>query len=185
MLIYKITNKINGKSYIGQTTKDAQIRWKQHCKCASHCHALSSAIKKYGKDNFTIEEICIASDLEDLNKKESNYIIEFNTLAPNGYNLTSGGKRPLFSEETKKRMGSKGKNHYNYGKKVSGNLKNFIESKKRQVICNETNVIFESVSLAAKSIGSSTGNIIKQIQGKLKTVRMLTFSYYHEGLNNE
>ena len=61
--IYKITNKINGKVYVGQTTKTLKERFEKHCwgttkKDSYHFNmAIKKAIKKYGKENFTIELI--------------------------------------------------------------------------------------------------------------------------------
>ena len=66
--IYKITNKINGKCYIGETTKDdPNKRWKQHkntIKKGMGCPALGLAVKKYGIENFEfcILIICFDSD---------------------------------------------------------------------------------------------------------------------------
>ena len=61
--IYKITNKINGKIYIGQTVKSLKERFQKHCwgtteKDSYHLNmAIKKAIRKYGKQNFTIELI--------------------------------------------------------------------------------------------------------------------------------
>ena len=55
--IYKITNKINGKIYIGQTAKSIKERFNQHCLKWSCCTKFKYAINKYGKENFIIEQI--------------------------------------------------------------------------------------------------------------------------------
>ena len=61
--IYKITNHINGKIYVGQTTKSLKERFQKHCwgtteNDSYHLNmAIKKAIKKYGKENFTIELI--------------------------------------------------------------------------------------------------------------------------------
>ena len=59
--IYKITNTINGKSYIWQTIQNVKERFYQHCatKCSKAVSnmAIHRAIKKYGKSNFTVEVI--------------------------------------------------------------------------------------------------------------------------------
>lgn len=104
MVIYKITNKINNKVYIGQTTSNVKYRWRQHCNASSYKNrisAIGNAISKYGKDNFIFEilEICT---LEILDVKEKYYINFYNSLAPNGYNLETGGNlNKTLSEETK------------------------------------------------------------------------------------
>lgn len=86
--IYKITNKVNNKSYIGQTRYTVEFRWRQHQhkKDDTYFH---SAIHKYGADNFTVEtlEEC---DFKDLDSREIFYIAKYNTFN-DGYNLTIGG----------------------------------------------------------------------------------------------
>ncbi len=101
MIIYKITNKINNKVYVGQTTRSLKERWNAHLKPNS-CRALYRAIEKYGKENFTVEEIDGANSLSELNYLEQHYIWINNSLAPKGYNLLSGGKNHTTSEETRK-----------------------------------------------------------------------------------
>lgn len=103
-LVYKITNRLNGKSYIGKTTKTLSYRWYFHSNAFGHCIALQEAIQKYGKENFSVEEVACYSNLEDLDNAEEYYITWYNTLSPNGYNLTLGGTVPLHSKETKSKM---------------------------------------------------------------------------------
>lgn len=92
MRIYKITNLINGKIYIGQTINDINYRFMQHCYYASTRHsAISKSINKYGKENFKIELIDECGSVEEMNEKEIYWIKELNSLSPNGYNLCYGG----------------------------------------------------------------------------------------------
>jgi group I intron endonuclease len=105
MFIYKITNQVNGKIYIGQTIKSIKRRFNQHCN--SKKSAISGAIQKYGKENFTIEEIDGANSQSELNYKEWLLVYKFNSLSPNGYNLREGGGgKGKASEVSKKRMKS-------------------------------------------------------------------------------
>lgn len=87
-IIYKITNKVNGKSYIGQTRYTIEFRWKQHQHKKDNTY-FHNAIHKYGVDNFNIE-ILEECDTEELNQKEIFYIAKYDTFK-NGYNLTIGG----------------------------------------------------------------------------------------------
>lgn len=82
---------VNGKQYVGQTSRTLEQRWREHCSNGSQCTYLHHAINKYGKENFKVEQIDIALDQEELDYKECQYIKHYNTLAPNGYNLNSGG----------------------------------------------------------------------------------------------
>lgn len=99
MLIYKITNQINQKCYIGQTIKSASIRWKEHQQHAFGSHkndqdkALYRAIRKYGLENFTFEVVQDGIETyEELDKAEIYWIHYFNSFV-NGYNSTFGGQK--------------------------------------------------------------------------------------------
>lgn len=124
--IYKITNQINGKLYIGLTTKDRPTdRYSQHRYLARHPEqeskmnqnsALHNAMRKYGIDNFTFEVIEEVPDDIDLNDREKYWINFYHTYVKdplcNGYNLTEGGEgtpgfsRPQSIEEREKRKQS-------------------------------------------------------------------------------
>lgn len=90
MIIYKLTNKVNNKVYIGQTRSSMKKRFSQHCETRNKT-AIGLAIKKYGVDNF---ECSVLYDnietIEELNKKEIEYIKLYNSISPNGYNIESG-----------------------------------------------------------------------------------------------
>lgn len=92
--IYKITNKISGKMYIGETKEaDVETRWKGHLNAIRHnrgCPALQDAVRKYGIDKFKFEIVVICFD-ENRYDMEQFYIKKYNTLTPNGYNITLGG----------------------------------------------------------------------------------------------
>jgi group I intron endonuclease len=99
MLIYKITNKINGKIYVGKTEKSIEKRFKIHIKNALvglRQSRLYSAIRKYGASNFSIEVIEVLEQkdcvIEKLNALEIKYIKDLDSKNPNvGYNMTDGG----------------------------------------------------------------------------------------------
>ena len=85
--IYKITNKINGKSYIGQSN-NIQRRFKEHI--YKNELAIEKAIHKYGFENFTFE-ILEECQIEDLDRLEKYYIKKYNTYKDYGYNCNEGG----------------------------------------------------------------------------------------------
>lgn len=91
--IYKITNCLNGKIYIGKTIGNIEKRWSEHCKdCFRREYEnrpLYSAMRKYGIQNFIIEEVEECTD-ELLNERE-RYWIEYYSSFKCGYNATTGG----------------------------------------------------------------------------------------------
>ena len=95
--IYKLTNQINNKIYIGQTYRSVEERWREH---QSHDNTgytpLSRAIAKYGWNNFTKEIIDTAISQEEANEKETYWIEYYHcSIAAygkeSGYNVTTGG----------------------------------------------------------------------------------------------
>ena len=117
--IYKITNISNGKIYVGQAVSHIlnhkryrpyghEGRFRCHISEAfsskkNQSHYLNNAIRKYGVDDFVVELIeCCEIDKSD--EREINYIKEFNSLYPNGYNLKNGGSVFTHSHESKKRV---------------------------------------------------------------------------------
>lgn len=104
MIIYKITNKVNGKVYIGQTTRSIEKRWKEHINHKSHCSALHSAIVRYGAEKFCVEVIDVAASIDELNTKEAYWIEKYKSIAPYGYNLDSGGKNKIICQFTRDKM---------------------------------------------------------------------------------
>ncbi len=91
-VIYKITNTVNGKVYIGQTTQKLYKRWADHCSSVNKsCKALHNSIKKYGKDAFICEAILSCVNKDNLNWAESYFIKFYNSFGEFGYNLSEGG----------------------------------------------------------------------------------------------
>lgn len=90
--IYKITNKINNKVYIGQTNQTLKTRFNQHFNTTTHISLIKRAMEKYGKENFTIESLYYG---EDYNAKEKEYILFYRSNNKDfGYNLSNGGEEP-------------------------------------------------------------------------------------------
>lgn len=107
MFIYKITNIINNKSYIGQTVTSTKRRWILHKSEAktddTHFHR---AIRKYGAESFVIEILEELDDIEFLNERERFWIMHFDTYN-NGYNSDEGGGNGRhLSEEHKQKIGN-------------------------------------------------------------------------------
>lgn len=99
--IYLITNKLNNMQYVGQSV-NIEDRLYRHSITDDNCY-LHNAIKKYGWKNFKTQIIeCCEPDRKILNEREIYYIEYFNTLMPNGYNMTKGGNAN--SEHIKKKV---------------------------------------------------------------------------------
>ena len=121
MIVYKITNKINGKSYIGQTTRRLSKRWWEHQK--GHTNSiLKLAIVKYGKDSFSLETLAVATNIDLLNSLEEAYIESFETMAPSGYNLKTGGLNCTYSKTSREKMSRSAKGRIPWNKGKSGLL---------------------------------------------------------------
>lgn len=112
-LIYMLTFP-SDRRYIGQTSRTYEERMKSHKNSinSSHgCRLVKAAIKKYGWDSV-IKEVLVLCDKDSLDSYETKFIDIYNTLAPNGYNLETGGhgnkvistsSRKLMSDAQKKR----------------------------------------------------------------------------------
>ncbi|MBQ3441683.1 MAG: GIY-YIG nuclease family protein [Selenomonadaceae bacterium] len=102
-VIYKITNQLDGKSYVGQTTRTIEERFKEHAKCKTTY--IGNAIRAHGVENFSIEVIEECDTREQLNEREIFWIVTLNCKHPNGYNLTEGGDGSKgFTEEALSKM---------------------------------------------------------------------------------
>lgn len=102
MVVYKITNTINNKIYIGLTTQSVERRWIQH-KCYAKKNVntpLYNALRMYGFDAFTIEVLYTGESLEDIQGMEQKLILQLGSQVKlgKGYNVSYGGesgKMPL------------------------------------------------------------------------------------------
>lgn len=93
MVVYKITNTLNGMAYIGITTKTVDARWRGHLiqMRQNNNRNLYVALRQYGLENFVIEQIESANSLEHLGELEAKYIKQYDCFGKNGYNMTVGG----------------------------------------------------------------------------------------------
>ena len=108
-VIYKFTNMINGKSYIGKS-KRIKRRFQEHVmgtvwRTSGQKSYISKAIGKYGIENFSFEILKECSCPEEMNVKEAEFINYYNTLSPNGYNLRIEiDEKNHVHEDTKKKL---------------------------------------------------------------------------------
>ena len=164
MLIYKATNIINNKSYIGLTTRTLQERKLEHLRhIKTENTYFHRAINEYGKDNFLWEIIDdTPSSIKELKEKESYYIQYFNTLTPNGYNITTGGE--LSKIENRR--------DYSYGNNPSA----------KQVINLTTLKVYDTMKRAAEENNTSVESIRKSIKNKTPSQNCF-WDYYDENKN--
>ena len=207
MIIYCITNKVNGKQYVGQTVRSLEERYSEHCRKLNT--VVGKAIKKYGKENFDIEILDSSLIIDDLNDKETYWIKEKNTMIPNGYNLCYGGNNTLGythkiesklkMSTTKKRLGNMvgEKNHF-YGKKHTAETRRkmsdaWTSGKRvitdewrenirkghitRKVINETTGEEFDSIKEASIKYNIINTNISAVCRGKQKTAGGFKWSY--------
>ena len=124
MIIYKIINLLNNKVYIGQTNRNLEQRWKEHKQESNDNNIyLYNSMRKYGIENFKIEELLKCYSQEDLDFFEDYYIVVLNTMnTERGYNCKRGGSHGKLSEEIRIKISKTlkgmnvGKNNPMYGK---------------------------------------------------------------------
>ena len=115
--IYCITSP-SLKQYIGQTKENVEERFKGHQKKSSNCTLLKRAAKKYGWEHMVVEILVECPD-EDLDKNEIECIELYRTLAPEGYNCTTGGEtKKEYSEFTRKKMSNSAKKAIREGRSM-------------------------------------------------------------------
>jgi group I intron endonuclease len=112
MQVYLVTNKVNGKKYVGQTSRRLIDRWRGHQtplrKQRNSC--LYNAIQKYGAENFEVKTLVVVGSKQEMDYYECKLIKAFDTKVPKGYNITDGGEGPSgykHSEEARKAISRK------------------------------------------------------------------------------
>jgi group I intron endonuclease len=204
VVIYKVTNRKNGKVYVGNTTRTFDVRLKEHKRKTKTI--LGAAIREYGFDNFSFEEIESVGSVEMLNEREKYWIAFYDCEVPKGYNQCKGGDtsfgyhhkeiskhkmsekkkiayagngNPFYgkthSEEAKSKMSVKRK-----GRKLSEEWKDKIsQGLQKKVINLDTGEIFNSVKAAATHYGLKDTHITRVCKGKRKTTGGFRWSHYN------
>lgn len=191
--IYCVTNILNGKRYVGQTTTTIAERWRCHVDHTRAdvkrlpCPALYKAMRKHGVEHFVIE--CLEEcDVASLDERERFWIEKLDTFGENGYNLTVGGEssagclRLPLSEEARRKIsvGNRGKRRsiearerYSQSKLGDKNPMYGKPSPKRTKIyqyklTGEFVREYQSILQAAEENGYHRGNIRACCDGKYK-----------------
>lgn len=187
-IIYKLTNKVNNKIYIGFSSKSLEDRFKQHCYVANQpknksFFIIHKAIKKYGKNNFDKEVIYSSDNKKETLLKEDYYINYYNSLYPNGYNIVKGGgfvpswknkkhknsskekiskALTLYYSDPKNRLKHQGENNPNYGHRWSEELKEKMSNIKKEKYKNEANPNSKKIKVIMPDNNILFFNCIKQ-----------------------
>lgn len=187
MIIYKATNIINNKIYIGQTVNDLKVRRKHHenahlyPSCQNRSTIFTRAIAKHGKENFTWEVIDKADSLEELNQKEEYWIEYYESVytSNKGYNIKFGGDNHLHSERTKQLISEAqiGEKNHMYG--ITG----AEHHSSKRVIDIHTKEIFDSATECAKSTGASVSKVCAVCRGDRGSTLGRVFRYIDESNN--
>lgn len=199
--IYKITNHVNGKCYIGKTEREIALRFKEHLAESKASRAkdrpLYRAINKYGIENFTISLI---EETDDPETREVFWIAHYNTYSGSGYNATIGGEGSKYLDYDlmlKYYLDNKDiKPVSQMAKEINVDYKNyclFIKSKnlkinktsyyRKAVILLETGQRFDSITDAAKyviSLGLSKSRVnavVDKISLNCRKLRKSAFTF--------
>lgn len=161
--IYKITNIINNKVYIGQSN-NPQKRWKEHIRLGKNNKnsKLYSAINKYGVNNFIFE--IIEENIKNYNEREKYWIKYYNSIK-NGYNICIGGEEPPI--------------HYGEDSilsKYSNDIilkiqKDLINNISFQEISNKYNISCEYLSFINRGISRKNSEFNYPLQRKNNTIK--------------
>ena len=171
-LIYKISNTINDKVYIGQTIRGLESRFARHIHDAEKNpqteNKFHRAINKYGKDKFFIEEIDEAKTQEELNTKEKFWIKQYNSIEA-GYNTAEGGeggntykgRSAEQMQETKAKLSKA-----NFGR--NNGMSNQVKAKN---IKTNKEYFFDTLGECLKFLGiASKGIVMSRVNGKCNTL---------------
>lgn len=156
MYIYKITNLLNGKVYVGKHT----------CKSIENIYygsgvAIKAAIKKHGKENFKKDVLCICKSEDELNKMEIEWIEKLGSFG-DGYNMTKGGEGKLGRKPTRAEVEKARESRVKFYKNNPKARKNLSNLAKRRI--GDKNP-FYGKSLTREHIEKMTKARVKAISG--------------------
>lgn len=183
MVIYKITNSMNDKVYIGQTIRTIESRFARHINDAfGHVNSrlkLHRAMRKYGSDKFSIEKIDEATSQNELNEKEQYWIAKYDSMK-HGYNMTEGGdggntykgRTKSQMKETRSKL-SKANTGRNNGMSKQIKAKNVVTGKE---------YVFETLRMCLKFLGTKhKETIVKRANGDDHTLWRNEWMFAYEG----
>ena len=193
--VYLRTNKINGMQYVGQTSNiSARNRQFRNLKAKYSCEIFDSDRRKYGIDNFELEILAEVETREEAWELEQTFIRVYNTIYPNGYNVSSGGKGAKgvspwlkgkhLSEETRKKISiaRMGEGNGMFGKEAWNKGKHYELKKRRTSIFEydfDGNLIkkWNSLDEIENELNISHTGICQCISGRIPSFKSRIWSY--------
>lgn len=177
IIIYKITNKINNKVYIGQSHRKLEERIKQYSDDTKYrtkkIRAIIKAMRKYGFENFEFEVIedNINNQCE-LDELEKYYIKKYDSVR-NGYNYTSGGGGGIHSEETRDKISKSQMGELNHMWGKCGKL----NSTSKRILEITTGNYYDSAMLASKELNLCFSHVCSVARGERGSTGGFVFRY--------
>ena len=204
--VYVHINKVNGKRYVGITSRKPKTRWGNGNDYGAYFY---NAIQKYGWDNFE-HIVCLSNlSLEDANDFEELLIKKFNSTNPNnGYNSRTGGANSKLSEQTRQKISQsrkgqtpsketkdkiskalRGKNNPWFGKKLpkevcqklSDAMKGINNPRCKKILQYDTNknliAIWDCMAQASEELNITQSNITKCCKGQRKSAGGFIWEY--------
>lgn len=178
--IYRITNLLNNKIYIGQT-KDPKTRWSRHKSDArldkKYNWHLYDAMRKYGVDNFVFEVIAQTKFFEEVDRLEVLFIEQYRSTDKNvGYNISAGGQaNKLVSLETRNKMSKAalGREAWNKNKPCSKETKKLLSQANRGnkfrlgvKTSEKTKILLSQINTGKKATDATKHKMSRSMLGK-------------------
>lgn len=178
MYIYKVTNLLNGKLYVG-LSKSMTLAKKWNSIAYKDNHAVGKYIREVGTKHFKIEIIQNCFSIEELEEMERFWIQKLKSYEPYGYNKELGGiknkKKTILSS---KRHSDAQKRRFARDGAARLGTKGRLNPRSKPVICIENGVVYESANIAAQSLGiRNRSHITRVLKGKRRSTNGYTFQY--------
>lgn len=201
MIIYKSTNKINGKCYVGQSTFSLERRKLEHEKGSRKNKVIlyfHKAIRKHGEDNFEWEILYESNSRKELNTAEMYYINKFKSFGKDGYNLTEGGGGSVgykptpetlkkISEKTKEGIAKsnkswseshKGKKNGMYGKEHSKESKQKMSKNRTGLMTGNDNPSVKGAGTYKVTLPDGVKIVIQNLRQFCRDKNLKCFAFY-------
>lgn len=177
--VYCLTNKINGKKYVGITSQRPHDRWQNGKRYLRH-KKMREDVLKYGWDNFEKEILFEGLTREQAAEKEIELIEKWD-LINQGYNACKGGVMPRLNDEAieklRERNTGAGNPFYNHKHTEETKAIMMKNRPKKGVVCVDTGIVYPSTREAERQTGADHGDISKCCKGKKRIAGGYAWQY--------